>query len=188
MSALLFFGPGSKCAVSRRQHAETIPSGRRYCGNYSISLCTCEKTAENSAFGCCLRHPFHHNPTRASGRFNLFLGSGAQRASTAETVAHVFEIHSHSPSLPPFLRGTYFGSTSSVPKMDSSPPTLRIMARGIYRTVLPTGLRPCLPIYRRPLSSGVYFLFSRTHASSHERTITNPPCPPSSTLDRTRVP
>jgi hypothetical protein len=39
--------------------------------------------------------------------------------------------------------------------MDSSPPTLRIMARGIYRTVLPTGLRPCLSIHRRPLSSGV---------------------------------
>jgi hypothetical protein len=60
------------------------------------------------------------------------------------------------------LRGTYFGSTSSVPKMDSSPSTRRIMARGIYRTVLPTGLRPRLPIHRRPLSSGVYSLFSRT--------------------------
>jgi hypothetical protein len=46
-----------------------------------------------------------------------------------------FDMHSHSPSplLPPghpVLRGTYFGSTSSVPKMDPSPSTLRIMARG----------------------------------------------------------
>jgi hypothetical protein len=40
------------------------------------------------------------------------------------------------------------------------------------------GLRPRLPIHRRPLSSGVYSLFSRTHASSHERTtIATPPCP-----------
>jgi hypothetical protein len=36
--------------------------------------------------------------------------------------------------------------------MDTSPSTLRIMARGIYRTVLPTGLRPRLPIHRRPQS------------------------------------
>src|SRR2546423_10740140 len=58
-------------------------------------------------------------------------------------------MHSHPPSPPsPFLRGTYFGSTSSVPKMDSSRSTLRIMARGIHRTVLPTGLRPHLPIHR----------------------------------------
>ena len=56
-------------------------------------------------------------------------------------------------------------------------------------TMLPTGLRPRLPIHRRPLSSGVYSLFSRTHALSHERaTITTPPCSSSSTLDRTRVP
>ena len=89
----------------------------------------------------------------------------------------------------PLLRGTYFGSTSSVPKMDPSPPTLRIMARSIYRTVLPAGLRPRLPIHRRPLSSGVYSLFSGTQASSHElNTIAALPCPFSSTLDRTRVP
>jgi hypothetical protein len=44
--------------------------------------------------------------------------------------------------------------------MDSSASTLRIMARGIYRTALPTGLRPRprLPIHRRPVSSGVYSL------------------------------
>jgi hypothetical protein len=80
---------------------------------------------------------------------------------------------------------------SSVPKMDPSPPTLRIMARGIYRTVLPASLRPRprLPIHRRPLSSGVYSLFSGTQASSHElTTIAALPCPSSSTLDRTRVP
>ena len=112
------------------------------------------------------------------------------KSPPTQSVAHVFDIHSHSPSPPPpFLRGAYFGSTSSVPKMDLSPSTLRIMARGIYRTVLPTGLRPRLPIHRRPLSSGVYSLFSGTQASSHERTtIANPPCPSSSTLDRTRFP
>jgi hypothetical protein len=131
--------------------------------------------------------PSHPNPL--SGRFNHFLGSSAPSAQRASrrTVAHVFDINSHSPS--PFLRGTYFGSSSSVPKMDSSPSTLHIMARGIYRTVLPTGFRPRLPVHRRSLSSGVYSLFSRTHASSHERTTTTaPPCPSSSTLDLTRVP
>ena len=34
--------------------------------------------------------------------------------------------------------------------MDLSLSTLRIMARGIYRTVLPTGLRPGLPIPSSP--------------------------------------
>jgi hypothetical protein len=122
-----------------------------------------------------------------------FLSSGApsaQRSSTADFGAHVFDIHSHSPfPLPPVLRGTYFGSTSSVPKIDSSPSTVRIMARGIYRTVSLTALRPCLPVHHRPLGSGVYSLFKRTHASSHKcTTIAAPPCPSSSTLDRIRVP
>jgi len=67
--------------------------------------------------------------------------------------------------------------------MDSSLSTLRVMARGIYRTVLPTGLGPRIPIHRRSLSSGVYSLFSRTQALSHERTtIAGPPCPSSSAL------
>ena len=35
-------------------------------------LGTCERAAENSAFGSCFRHPFHRTPTRASARFNLF--------------------------------------------------------------------------------------------------------------------
>jgi hypothetical protein len=135
-----------------------------------ISLCTCEQAAENSAFGSGFRQLFHHTPTRASGRFNLFLGSGAP------TVAHILDIHSHAPSPPPVLRETYFGSTNSVPKIDSSPSTLRVVARGKYRTVLPTAIRRCLPLHRRPFSSGVYSLFRRTYASSHERTtIAGPP-------------
>jgi hypothetical protein len=54
-------------------------------------------------------------------------------------------------SLPSLFRSSYFGSSGSVPEMDFSPPTLRVMARG---------LRPCLP--RRPpsLISGFDFLFS----------------------------
>jgi hypothetical protein len=38
------------------------------------SLGTCEKAAENGALGGCFRHPFHQRPSRAPGRFNLFLG------------------------------------------------------------------------------------------------------------------
>jgi hypothetical protein len=33
-------------------------------GYNRLSLCTCEKAAENGAFGSCFRHPFHHAPTR----------------------------------------------------------------------------------------------------------------------------
>ena len=106
-----------------------------------ISLCICEKAAENDAFGSCLRHPFHHNPTRTSGRFNLFLGSSPESL-------HCRNIHSH-----PFLRGTYFGSTSSVPKMDSSPSTLRIMARCIYRTVFANWPSPSPPYPSSPSRS-----------------------------------
>jgi hypothetical protein len=140
-----------------------------------------QKTAP---LGGCFRHTFHHTPTHRLGRFNLFLGSSApsaQRASTVELLLTFSTSTLTLPTSPPSSEGTYFGSTSSVPKMDSSPSTLRIMACGIYRTVLPTGLRP--------LSSGVYSLFSHTHASSHERTtIAIRPCSSSSTLDRTRVP
>src|SRR5436305_8519295 len=120
---------------------------------FRISLCTCKKVAENGAFGNCFRHPFHQTPTRASGRFDLILVSNAPKRPESlhrRTVAHVFDIQSYSPSPPPpFLRGTCFGSKSSVPKMDFSRSTLRIMARGIHRAVLPTGLRPHLPFHHR---------------------------------------
>ena len=139
--------------------------------------------------------PLSTAPQPASARFNHFLGSSApsaQRASTAEPLlTFSTSTLTHPLHLPPFLRVTYFGSTSSVPKMDSFPSTLHIMARGIYRTALPTGLRPRprLPIHRRPLSSSVHSLFSCTHASSHEHTITaTRACSSSSTLDRTRFP
>ena len=43
-------------------------------GVYPISLGTCEKAAENGAFGGCFQHPFHRTQTRASGRFTVALG------------------------------------------------------------------------------------------------------------------
>lgn len=73
--------------------------------------------------------------------------------------------------------------------MDFSPSTWRIIAYGTYRTALPMGLRPRLPIHRLPLSSGVYSLFNLTQASGYERTtIAALSYPSSSTLDRTRFP
>jgi hypothetical protein len=88
-----------------RAHAQR-PS---LCMANRISLCTCEKAAENGAFGSCFRHPFHRTPTRASGRFNLFLGPGApsaQRASTAEPLL-IFSTSTltHPSHLPPSLEG-----------------------------------------------------------------------------------
>jgi hypothetical protein len=96
--------------------------------------------------------PLSLTPQPAVWPLELFLGSrapSAQRASNADCCSRFR--HPLSLTLPPpFLRGAYFGSTSSVPKMNLSPFTLHIMARGIYRTVLPTGLRPRLPIPSSP--------------------------------------
>jgi hypothetical protein len=95
------------CLLKTCQEAWRVPCIRisSHHINHSISLCTCERAAENGAFGSCFRQPFHHSPTRTSGRFNLFLGSSAPSAQRASTVivAHVFDIHSHSPSPPPPL-------------------------------------------------------------------------------------
>ena len=108
-------------------------AGWRIGGNYRYSLCTCEKTAESGAL-CTTPQP-----TR-SGRFNLFLGSeapSAQRASTVDFITHIFDIYSHlfSSLLPPshpIFRRTYFGSISSIPKMDPSLSTLYIIVCSIY--------------------------------------------------------
>jgi hypothetical protein len=63
------------------------------------------------------------------------------------------------------------------------------MARGIYKTVLLTGFRSHLLIYRRLISLSVYSLFSGTQALSHERIIIiGPPCLSSSILNWTRFP
>jgi len=71
-------------------------------------------------------------------------------------LARVFDIFSYYLSpLPHFSRGAYFGSSSSLPKIDFSPIYLLVLARSIYGTVFPTGLRPCLP--RRPPSLKLSF-------------------------------
>ncbi len=63
------------------------------------------------------------------------------------------------------------------------------MARGIYRTVLLVSFRFRLFIYRRPLSSGVYSLFSGTQILSYEFIIIAALLYLSSfILDRIRVP
>jgi hypothetical protein len=84
-----------------------------------ISLCTCEKAAENGAFGGCFRHPFHHTPTHTSGRFNPFLGSSApsaQRASTVETLL-TFSISTLTlPTSPPSSEGPILAPRALSPK------------------------------------------------------------------------
>src|SRR5271155_2232054 len=95
---------GQKCAST--SDSPPHPIFTHHHQNYYISHCTCEKAAENGAFGCCFRHPFHHTPTRATGRFNLFFRLWrAKRPESLHrrTVAHVFEIHSHSPFPPPLF-------------------------------------------------------------------------------------
>jgi len=122
-----------------------------------------------AALGACFRHPFHQSPTRASGRLNHFLGSSAPSPESLQRrpLLTFLTSTSHSP-LPPFLRGAYFGSTSSVLKMDLSP-SLRIMARGIYRTVSPTGLRPRLLIHRVKRIAFILEIFLLSSQSSLPR-------------------
>jgi hypothetical protein len=87
-----------------------------------ISLCTCEMVAENGAFGGCFRHPFHHTPTRTSGRFNLFLGSSAPSAQRVSTVESLLTFststltHSPSPPPPPSSEGPILAPRALSPK------------------------------------------------------------------------
>jgi hypothetical protein len=157
------------------------------CGGYRrthMYLCTCEREAENGSQSRRFRRPFHRTPTHASGRFNLFLGPRRQACKVSLSLHGrpwvTFSTHSPSPPLPerPIL-----GSSSSVPKMDLSRSTLRVMAGGIYRMLFLSGFRP------PSLSLGVYSLFSRIHVSSHGRTtIAIPACVFPPTLDDSRFP
>jgi hypothetical protein len=139
--------------------------------------------AENGCFGGCFRHPFHQSLTRAPSRFIPFLGFSRQafqgfELSTADLLT--FSTSFLTP-LPHFFRGAYFGSSSSLPKMGFSPIYLRVLARSIYGTIFPTGLRPYLP--RRPLLLVLPLLSS---ALSHEcTTIANPPCVPRRDISET---
>src|SRR3954447_20881926 len=134
----------------------------------------------------CLRHPFHQSPT-APGRFNRFVGFSRSLLSLLQTVAHIFDIHSHSPfpllslSLP-LQSDLFLAPRALFPERTSLdlPPTVHGW-RHIYGTVCP----------RHPpsLTSGFYFLFSQISASNHGRiAITTPPCLSPSTLGRPRVP
>jgi hypothetical protein len=132
-------------------------------------------------------------PNPPSGRFNLFLGSGApsaQRASTAEPLlTFSTSTLTHPLHLPPSSERPILAPQALSPKW--TPLHLPCASWLAVYIGLCYQLAFALAslIHRRPLSSGVYSVFSRTHASSHERTtIGTPPCPSSSTLDRTRAP
>ena len=77
-------------------------------------------------------------PTRTPSRFNLFQASRARPRllpSNSKTVARVFDVLSHSHLHSLFLPIVLFGSSSSVPEMGFSRPTLRVMDRSIYGTL-----------------------------------------------------
>ena len=80
-------------------------------------------------------------------------------------MGHVFETLPRPIPSPP--RVTNFSSSSSVPKMDLSRPTLRAIVGGIYRMLFPSGFRPSLPSRPPSLSLGVYSLFSRHNHCHH---------------------
>ena len=72
------------------------------------------------------------------GRFNLLLGHRRQACKVSLRLHGrpwvTSSTHSPAPSPP---RATTFGSSSSVPKMDLSRPTLRVMAGGTYKMLFP---------------------------------------------------
>jgi hypothetical protein len=100
-----------------------------------------QKTA---ASGCRKRHPFHHRPTRAPGRFNLFLGFSRQESQGLSLHSRISPTFSTSllPPLLSFFRGAYFGLHELCCQNGLPPDLPAVMARGIYWTVFPTGLRP----------------------------------------------
>src|SRR5436305_9167313 len=51
--------------------------------NHNLSLGTCEKVAENGAFWELFSASFPPHPTRAPGRFNLFLGYSRQASKAS---------------------------------------------------------------------------------------------------------
>jgi hypothetical protein len=129
-----------------------------------MKLCICERVAENGSQSRRFRRPFHRTQPARLAALTLFRPQAPSMQCFLEplqAVGHVFD----SPSRPLPPRATNFGSSSSVPKMDLSRSTLRVMAGGIYRMLFPSSFRP------PSLSLGVYSLLSRIHVSSHGRTI-----------------
>ena len=87
---------------------------------------------------------------------------GHRQLAPRQTVGHVFDTL----PVPSPPRATNFGSSSSIPKMDLSRSTLRVMAGGIYRMLFPSGFRPSFPSRPPSLSLGAYSLFSRIHSQA----------------------
>jgi hypothetical protein len=106
---------------------------------------------ETAASGCRKRHPFHHRPTRAPGRFNLFLGFSRQESQGLSLHSRLSPTFSTSllPPLPPSSEGPILGSTSSTVKMGS----------------LPIYLRSWLAVYIGPCSQPVFALSHRPPSS-----------------------
>jgi hypothetical protein len=132
--------------------------------SFLLQLCcpTCEKVAENGAFGELFSATLPPQPNPPSGCFNLFLGFPRQ-APNFEPPQQTCSCFRHpfcTPPLPSF-RATYFGTTSSAPKMGPLRSTLPVMARGIYGTVFPPSLHPFpspVVLPRRPPASSISVL------------------------------
>jgi hypothetical protein len=165
-----------------------------FCGvsQHKEHLGTCENAAENGGFGGCFQQPFHQSLTRAPGRFNPFLGFSRQAFQGLEPPAG---LPTFSPSFlttpPHFFRGPYFGSSNSLSKMGFS--TICGSWLAVYMDRVPNQSLTLASLIILPSSFSLVGLPLRppslSSALSHECTTTaNPPCTPSSTLDRPCVP
>ena len=85
--------------------------------NHNLSLGTCEKVAENGALWELFSASFPPHPTRAPGRFNLFLGPRRQACKVSMSLHGrpwvTFSTHSPLPSPP---RATNFGLLKLCPQ------------------------------------------------------------------------
>ena len=100
------------------------------------------------------------------GARHLYISTGPwQLLSSIQHLSESQSLHrpSHSSA------GPTLATRALSPKMDSSPSTLRIMARGTYRTVIPTGLHPG-PATHLPPKSGVYALSAGPRPGVMKRT------------------
>jgi hypothetical protein len=101
---------------------------------------TAKVMAEKGRFGAAFGTLFHQSRPRL-----LPPRVPRVRASTADLLTFSTSFLITPLPSPTHSEGPILGSSSSLPKMGFSPIYLRVLARSIYGTVFPTGLRPCQP-------------------------------------------
>jgi hypothetical protein len=112
----------------------TIPQRRAKTKINHMYADTCEKAAENGAWGGCFRRRFHRTPTREPRRFKPF-----SRSCAKPSTRRLFP--DSSPSLPTFYKGPILAPRPLSPKWTSLD-FLRVVPGNTYGTLSPALHRP----------------------------------------------